>query len=190
MRNKHPGLCYRCGEWVKEGAGHFERYGDTWRVQHAMCTKWFAGTNHAAILSFQDPHRFLSNFTPVHVQLDNLDFSSVEHAYQAAKTTNHDKRLAIRAAAYPAEAKRMGQSFMLRRDWDEVRVPVMAGLLVQKFAPGSELAAQLLATGEVPIVEGNTWGDTFWGVCVRTGQGDNTLGKLLMKIRESLRATA
>lgn len=37
MRNKHPGYCYRCGEWVKPGAGHFERISGGWRVQHADC---------------------------------------------------------------------------------------------------------------------------------------------------------
>jgi len=35
------------------------------------------------------------------------------------------------------------------------------------------------------LIEGNTWGDTYWGVC--RGRGSNNLGKLLMKIREVLR---
>lgn len=37
MRNKHPGLCYRCGVWCEAGDGHFERLGSGWRVQHAKC---------------------------------------------------------------------------------------------------------------------------------------------------------
>lgn len=38
MRNKYPGICYRCGEMVNKGAGHFERIkGGGWRVQHAEC---------------------------------------------------------------------------------------------------------------------------------------------------------
>lgn len=43
MRNRHPGVCYRCGQRVEAGAGHFEkirgaRPGEPrWRVQHADC---------------------------------------------------------------------------------------------------------------------------------------------------------
>jgi len=39
-RNAHPGACYRCGEWVKAGDGHFERYSGGWRVQHSKCTNY------------------------------------------------------------------------------------------------------------------------------------------------------
>ena len=37
MRNKFGGPCYRCGQWVKKGEGHFERHKGGWRVQHASC---------------------------------------------------------------------------------------------------------------------------------------------------------
>ena len=39
MRNKYPGKCYRCGEPVGPGDGHFERHAGGWRVQHATCVK-------------------------------------------------------------------------------------------------------------------------------------------------------
>ena len=44
MRNKHPGKCYRCGEHCAAGAGHFERIGNGWRVQHAECAIKYRGT--------------------------------------------------------------------------------------------------------------------------------------------------
>jgi len=44
MRNKFSGICYRCGEVVAEGAGHFERYFGGWRTQHAECAIAFRGT--------------------------------------------------------------------------------------------------------------------------------------------------
>lgn len=37
MRNKYPGVCYRCGKVVEKGAGHFDRYCGRWRTQHADC---------------------------------------------------------------------------------------------------------------------------------------------------------
>lgn len=41
MRNKYPGICYRCGQMCEKGAGHFERYKGSFRVQHAECAiRW------------------------------------------------------------------------------------------------------------------------------------------------------
>lgn len=57
-----------------------------------------------------------------------------------------------------------------RPDWEDVKVDIMLGLLRQKFQH-PELGAKLLATGDAYLVEGNTWGDTFWGVF--NGKGQN-----------------
>ena len=43
------------------------------------------------------------------------------------------------------------------------------------------LRGWLRETGAEELVEGNYWGDTFWGVC--RGEGENKLGKLLMQVR-------
>lgn len=75
----------------------------------------------------------------------------------------------------------------MRSDWEEVKLGVMEGLLREKFSD-PELRRKLLATGERELVEGNDWGDSFWGVCA--GRGKNHLGRLLMKLREELRATS
>ena len=41
MRNKFPGVCYRCGKPVEKGEGHFEKIRNSWpvkwRTQHATC---------------------------------------------------------------------------------------------------------------------------------------------------------
>ncbi len=44
MRNRFPGTCYRCGEHVAAGDGHFERLAGQWRVQHATCAIECRGT--------------------------------------------------------------------------------------------------------------------------------------------------
>jgi len=61
----------------------------------------------------------------------------------------------------------------------------MEELLFIKFG-GKEplLTRALIATGDTELIEGNDWEDTFWGVC--NGMGENNLGKLLMKVRQSL----
>jgi hypothetical protein len=88
----------------------------------------------------------------------------------------------IRRAGKPGEAKRRGRRATIRPDWEEVKLDVMEDLLRQKFVG---LARALVMTGDEELVEGNTWGDRFWGVC--QGAGENHLGRLLMKIRSELK---
>jgi hypothetical protein len=98
----------------------------------------------------------------------------------------HDRdRLRIWRAPTPGDAKRLGRHIDIRADWDDVKLEVMAFLLVQKFRKGTLLASMLEATGDAYLMEGNHWGDTFWGVC--DGEGNNYLGELLMLIREDNR---
>ena len=138
------------------------------------------------IASFTGAYRFLSNFYPSVVKIDGVPVTcpTVEHAYQASKTSDSQERMRIIFAATPSAAKRAGRKVRLRDDWELVRVHVMRDLLTQKFAHDS-LAALLLSTGNAELVEGNTWGDTFWGVC--GGTGLNVLGKLLMEHRLRLK---
>lgn len=136
-----------------------------------------------SINRFLGSYFFLSNFYFVFVELDGELYPSVEHAYQAAKTLDKNERLTIQTAKDPATAKKLGRMVSHRRDWKEVNLSVMEGLLRQKFS-GGELRQRLLDTGNKEIIEDNTWGDTFWGVC--NGKGENHLGKLLMKIREEI----
>jgi len=49
-----------------------------------------------------------------------------------------------------------------------------------------DLREKLLETDNRQLVEGNWHGDTFWGAC--GGKGQNHLGKILMEVREELRA--
>jgi len=95
----------------------------------------------------------------------------------------------IWAAPSPGKAKRLGRRkedggiITLRSDWKDIRVAVMLRILETKFAIPA-LEQMLLDTGELKLVEGNIWNDTFWGVDIRTGEGQNRLGRLLMQIRE------
>jgi len=137
------------------------------------------------VLEFRGPFRFLSNFWFTPVTLDGETYPTVEHAYQAAKTLSIVRRRAIQEAPQPGDAKRQGRTVPLRPGWDAMRLDVMCDLLEQKFAR-EPLRSLLLATGEVLLIEGNHWGDTFWGVC--RGMGENHLGRLLMAAREEIRA--
>lgn len=134
------------------------------------------------ISSFTGHYRWLSNFHPCQVKW-GLVFPSVEHAYQAAKCVRHEGRRKFLGKS-AAQAKRIGRTVQQRPDWEMVKLRVMEYLLRQKFAAGTQLAACLVATDDQELIEGNTWGDRYWGVC--NGQGQNHLGKLLMQIRRGL----
>lgn len=72
------------------------------------------------ITSFRGPYRFLSNFYPAYVSgyWQDGQYPSVEHAYQAAKTTSKTRREAIRNAATAAHAKRLGPvRHLCRPNW-------------------------------------------------------------------------
>jgi ribA/ribD-fused uncharacterized protein len=123
------------------------------------------------------------------VSWEGILYPTTEHAFNAGKTEDVKERIWVQAAECPAEAKRRGRAVALRPGWDEtVRYRVMAEVLALKFAPGTTLARRLRGTGTAELVEGNTWHDTHWGVCVcarHGGRGDNHLGRLLMELREA-----
>lgn len=135
------------------------------------------------ITEFRGAYRFLSNFYPASVRLDGVTYSTVEHAFQAAKTTEPRLRRAVRDVATPGIAKKLGRSLTLRKDWESVKLGVMLELLRQKFGP-SPLRDLLLETGTTRLIEGNTWNDRFWGKV--DGEGENHLGRLLMQVRDEL----
>lgn len=142
------------------------------------------------ISSFRGEHSFLSNFFVHPFVYDGVTWMTSEHTYQAAKTCLNDPvgREIIRQAETPGKAKCLGRTIKIRPDWEEVKVPVMRAILKAKFS-NPVLAAKLIATGDLELVEGNSWGDREWG-CVRDEDGDwagkNLLGKLLMEIRSQL----
>lgn len=110
---------------------------------------------------------------------------TVEHHYQAAKTDDPKHAQRILSAKTPKEAKQLGRQCPMREGWDDQKLSVMRALLRVKFTD-PWLAKELSLTGRAELVEGNYWGDTYWGVSNNTGEGENWLGKLLMEVRDAL----
>jgi len=137
-----------------------------------------------AVQKFDGYHRFLSNFWYVTVSFEGVAYPSVEHAYQAAKTADPASRVPFQSASLSAkDAKAAGREIAMRGDWDEMKLGIMETLLRAKFEH-LELRRKLLATAPAELIEGNWWGDRYWGVC--QGVGENHLGRLLMKIRDEV----
>ncbi len=134
------------------------------------------------IKQFSGKYRFLSNFSCSYMVISGIKFKTVEAAFQAAKTLNPKLQVQI-SRLVPAEAKKLGRMVELRPDWENIKLGVMASLIHEKFKH-QVLRQKLIDTGDVALIEGNIWHDTFWGVC--QGVGENHLGKILMKERDEI----
>ena len=154
-----------------------------------------------AILFFDKEYAFLSNFynSPIEFKTVNgrsMIAPTVEHAFQAAKAMFEEEQTAIINADTPGRAKRLGRYCLLRPDWEAAKDNVMLDFVRKKFQI-PELRDKLLATGTQNLVEGNTWHDNYWGMCVcekcinsPVVDGKNKLGSILMQVRDEIREEA
>ena len=101
------------------------------------------------------------------------------------KTLDEKERLQIIECDSPQCAKKLGKTCTIRDNWDKIKIEIMWVGLRNKFDQNPELKRYLLETGDAELIEGNHWWDRFWGVY--KGEGQNHLGKLLMKLRESVK---
>jgi ribA/ribD-fused uncharacterized protein len=136
---------------------------------------------------FKDEHEFLSNMYKCSLVYEGHFFMASEIAYVYSKCADPEQRHLVTLMEDPYKAKKFGRydgELILREDWDEIKVPVMHKIVLEKFTQNSNLRKRLLLI-EGEIVEENWWNDTFWGVC--RGIGQNHLGNILMLVREQLK---
>ncbi len=134
----------------------------------------------------KEPYKFLSNFYEASIIYGGLTYQNSEAAFQAQKCMSEEEKIQFTKLG-PGKSKGIGRRVKLRLDWEEVKVGIMEEIVRAKFSQHQELAVKLIETGNKKLIEGNRWGDTFWGVDTRTGQGENHLGIILMKVRGKLR---
>lgn len=180
-------------KWEGSGINPVFRLTDEgWKVVHALRRHLAEGGKIAdfrfiaeKIDSFTGNYWFLSNFyDPAPVRYEGEEYPTTEHAYQAAKTLDVRERQQIQETSDPGRTKKLGRRVTLRPDWEDIKLDIMLDLVRQKFRDPT-LRRALLDTGTQELVEGNWWGDTFWGVC--KGKGSNHLGKILMRVRNEIR---
>lgn len=149
-----------------------------------------------AIPYFRGEYQFLSNFAIAIVHYDGFNWPSAENAYQAMKTLDPKIRTEFRSPAMsPAMAKRYARTLKLREDWDQVKDGIMLDIVREKFKI-PRMQSALLRTGTRYLTEGNSWHDTYWGVCdgnhapfqdvpahPNVSIGSNKLGKILERVR-------
>ena len=139
------------------------------------------------INKFNGQYRFLSNFYKCKVVYNGIEYPSSEHAFQAQKVNSDILKIEISKMAEPNDAKTYANKLRCRDGWHQVKVGVMYEIVKAKFMQNEDLKEKLLATGDLELIEGNHWGDIFWGQNNTTWNGENHLGKILMQLRDELR---
>jgi ribA/ribD-fused uncharacterized protein len=138
------------------------------------------------IKQIRDEHRWLSNFAPVTIKYKGIEYASSEHAYMSAKSDDMEwKSKCADKQITAGQIKRESRNIILIDNWDDIKLDVMADCIDLKFNE-EPYRTLLIDTGDVLIEEGNTWNDTFWGINLDTGEGENNLGKIIMEKRSKL----
>ena len=137
--------------------------------------------------STQGLYGCFSNFSRHSFWLDDKQWQTSEHYFQAQKYPNTEFYDLVHKATTPSEAAKLGRnrSIPLRNDWEDVKDEVMRKALYAKFSQNQEIKEILLSTNDQDLVE-ETTDDYYWG-CGTDGSGYNRLGILLVELRKKLR---
>jgi N-glycosidase YbiA len=140
------------------------------------------------VLFYEGRWYMFSNFSAFIILWRERAWSTVEHAYQAAKFESKVIQTLIWHAPSPYEAKRIAEKHKSKRreDWHEVKLTVMEELLRAKLAQHEYVRECLLETGTDEIIE-NSPTDSYWG-WGPDKKGANWMGKIWMKLRAELPA--
>ena len=133
-------------------------------------------------MKFRGKYEFLSNMFNCGVEWKGEVYRCSETVFQMEKCEREEDKKRFKGLM-PGQAKKLGRRIKMRSDWNDIKLQIMKELLRKKFNR-EPFKQQLIDTGDEELVEGNRWGDTYWGVC--RGRGQNKLGKLLMQVRKEI----
>ncbi|KAI6653299.1 hypothetical protein LOD99_3823 [Oopsacas minuta] len=128
-----------------------------------------------------------SPYFPHEVRINGTKWPTVSHYYLGQRFAGSKLEVKIQECVSAGEAMKVAycpdhQDFV-RRDWKDVKDPVMKTGLKAKFIQFPEAKHLLLSTGYKRLVHHCT--DTYWGDGL-DGEGQNMLGNFLMDIRKDL----
>lgn len=140
-----------------------------------------------AILFYEGPWYFFSNFSSFVVYWEGACWMTSEHAYQAAKFDDETIRHMIRDARSAHDAKKIARahSDKVRGNWASIKLSIMEDILRAKLKQHLYIRRRLVESGDAELIEDSSK-DPFWGRGP-DWEGENHLGKLWMKLRKELR---
>jgi len=137
-------------------------------------------------LSMNDKEELLSRNSDHAIKLEDKQWPTVEHYFQAMQFESSDYQEKIRNAISAEQAIKLGKTWFKRKrkDLNQVRTILMTRALYIKCRTYPEVTERLLETEELRLVE-NSQFDYYWG-CGRDHRGENHYGEVLMNVREKL----
>lgn len=131
----------------------------------------------------------LHNFSANAIEIDSVVYPTAEHAFHALKFDDAAIREEIINSSSPVAAFHLGKKYkpLRRSDWNDIKVGVLEDIIRRKAQQNPDVKEALLLSGDEQIVEVNE-NDDFWG-SGPDGKGQNHTGKILMKIRDELKAS-
>lgn len=138
------------------------------------------------------PYYEFTNFFASPINVDGKVWPTSEHYFQAQKyASNPGLQERIRRAATPREAfnitREPGNDRFKDPNWDNSRYQAMLKAVRAKFNQNQNLRKLLLDTGNAVLVENAGANDAVWGAGADF-RGTNHLGRILMHVRDELRA--
>lgn len=145
-----------------------------------------------------------SNWYPATFSVDNITFNCAEQymMYMKAKTFGDAVSAdLILQAKDPMVQKKLGRSVanFNEAEWDKVKENIVFNACFAKYSQNSDLFTELVNTKELILVEASPY-DKIWGIGMAADhpdatneskwQGQNLLGKALMKVRGILNLLA
>lgn len=143
--------------------------------------------NNALLINRLDTAEVLGCAIERPFQLDDHQWLTAEHYYQAMKYPGHRRFDEIRSAVSAEAARKIGRGWLkrLREDWPRIRTVVMTRAIYTQARTHADFAEALLATDNRLIQDSSLY-DYFWGTG-RDQRGNNAYGKVLMDVREKLK---
>ena len=130
---------------------------------------------------FKNEKAYLSNMFERDVKFEGKVYESSENIYMSFKNDSKKwKKKCVKTNRY--ELKKISRDIDLVKDWNVERLRAMRIAVFLKFSQNKDLKKKL--SKEKKIVEWNSWGDKFWGKDIRTGVGENNLGKILKEAKK------
>lgn len=143
-------------------------------------------TQDSLYFSMVDKGELLSRSSSHSIKLDDKEWPSVEHYFQAMQFIDEPYQEKIRLSGNSEQAIKLGKSWFKKKrpDLKQVRTTLMTRAIYIKCRTHPEVQTRLIETGDIKLVE-NSQFDYYWG-CGRDHRGENHYGKVLMNVRAKL----
>jgi len=177
--------------WWEKGDALYRRK----RLAHAKIIQYYLdGKGWIGFYDNDKPYYEFTNFARYSIVYNDDTWPTSEHAFQAAKFLPDKPNIAnkIKVAESPNEAIKIARENAdhIRKDWHDApnffgyKNQAMLDIVYTKFNQHQNLKKLLLDTGNAYLEEfappDNEWGSG------PDGQGENKLGKILMRVRANL----